>query len=73
MNEAADKALEMKGIERTAATKRGFMTPPYNTQMHLHMHVLSVPLTESGIRRMAFDSDIFVTPDEVAASWGASS
>jgi len=43
----------------------GFMTPPFNTQMQLHLHVLSQPLTIGGVRGFALQSSKFVTPEEV--------
>jgi hypothetical protein len=34
----------------------GFVTPPWNTVGQLHLHVMSLPLTEKGLRRWVVDN-----------------
>ncbi|CAG8792153.1 18402_t:CDS:2, partial [Racocetra persica] len=45
----------------------GFGSPPFNTVLHVHMHVLSKPVTCSWPRSMAFGNWIFRDVDQVIA------
>ncbi|CAG8576107.1 2119_t:CDS:2, partial [Dentiscutata heterogama] len=45
----------------------GFGSPPFNSVLHVHMHVLSKPVTCSWPRSMAFGNWIFRNVDEVIA------
>ncbi|RHZ88602.1 hypothetical protein Glove_22g216 [Diversispora epigaea] len=43
----------------------GFVSPPFNTVPHVHMHVLTKPITCWWPRSMAFGSWIFKNVDEL--------
>ena len=59
MVEVAGEVARAQGIQDPLM---GFMTPPYNSVFQLHLHILSRPLTDRGLRGMCMSSWWLVSP-----------
>jgi histidine triad (HIT) family protein len=62
MMQVARKVAEEQAVTNP---RFSFQTPPFNTVFQLHLHIMSQPLTEKGIRQKSMESSWAVTPEYV--------
>ncbi|GBG31882.1 Histidine triad nucleotide-binding protein 3 [Hondaea fermentalgiana] len=64
MMEVGKRTIEAEGSGDRRVVY-GFMTPPFNTQLQLHMHCISMPLKVTGIRASETHMSQFASAQDV--------
>lgn len=64
-------AEKTKGDKDLPEYIMGFVTPPFNSVLHLHLHVISLPLTTWWPRSLAFGKLIFYRVDDLITTLSA--